>query len=166
MGGPRAQARHRSTIRLSICPACKSPQLSTPHAMPVLQENVQTGGKPVGRRLRYSYEVCLEMNAQLRHLPWPPVDIAKQEGPADAPADGVKDDTCEETSAQYDEEVQLGDCAYVTDPQSSDESGDACHESCRPVSHITDDTSVVDDIDMPEKGHTDSSLPKSGHGNS
>ncbi|QYT04306.1 BRCT domain-containing protein [Trichoderma simmonsii] len=33
-----------------------------------------TGGKPVGRRLRFCYEYCLEINAQLRGLPWPPVE--------------------------------------------------------------------------------------------
>lgn len=33
----------------------------------------QRGGKPVGRRLRFEYEHCLEVNAKLRGLPWPPV---------------------------------------------------------------------------------------------
>lgn len=35
---------------------------------------MQTGGKPVGRRLRFCYEYCLEINAQLRGLPWPPAE--------------------------------------------------------------------------------------------
>ncbi|CAH0043291.1 unnamed protein product [Clonostachys solani] len=30
------------------------------------------GGKPVGRRLRHSHEYCLQINAELRGLPWPP----------------------------------------------------------------------------------------------
>lgn len=35
--------------------------------------HVQVGGKPVGRRLRHPHEYCLEINASLRGLPWPPV---------------------------------------------------------------------------------------------
>ncbi|CAG9996503.1 unnamed protein product [Clonostachys byssicola] len=35
------------------------------------------GGKPVGRRLRHSHEYCLQINAELRGLPWPP----KEENP-------------------------------------------------------------------------------------
>ncbi|KAF7538435.1 hypothetical protein G7Z17_g12641 [Cylindrodendrum hubeiense] len=31
-----------------------------------------TGGKPVGRRLRFHYDYCREVNAELRGLPWPP----------------------------------------------------------------------------------------------
>ncbi|KAH6605119.1 anthranilate synthase component ii [Trichoderma cornu-damae] len=43
------------------------------------------GGKPVGRRLRFCYEYCLEVNAQLRGLPWPPVgDAAETRGGEDA----------------------------------------------------------------------------------
>ncbi|TFB02012.1 hypothetical protein CCMA1212_006015 [Trichoderma ghanense] len=38
------------------------------------QYSPPTGGKPVGRRLRFCYEYCLEVNAQLRGLPWPPVE--------------------------------------------------------------------------------------------
>ena len=37
-------------------------------------KNGLTGGKPVGRRLRFCYEYCLEVNAQLRGLPWPPAE--------------------------------------------------------------------------------------------
>ncbi|KAF7562688.1 hypothetical protein G7046_g1428 [Stylonectria norvegica] len=35
------------------------------------------GGKPVGRRLRFSYEYCREINAQLLGLPWPPPEYAE-----------------------------------------------------------------------------------------
>ncbi|KAH8122001.1 hypothetical protein FP744_10003232 [Trichoderma asperellum] len=38
------------------------------------QYSPPTGGKPVGRRLRFCYEYCLQVNAQLRGLPWPPVE--------------------------------------------------------------------------------------------
>ncbi|KAH0495390.1 hypothetical protein TgHK011_008947 [Trichoderma gracile] len=41
------------------------------------QYSPPTGGKPVGRRLRFCYEYCLEINAQLRGLPWPPVEEAQ-----------------------------------------------------------------------------------------
>ncbi|POR36068.1 Uncharacterized protein TPAR_03727 [Tolypocladium paradoxum] len=40
----------------------------------LFQYSPPTGGKPVGRRLRFEYEYCLEANAQLRGLPWPPVE--------------------------------------------------------------------------------------------
>lgn len=44
---------------------------------------MQRGGKPVGRRLRHSYEYCLEVNAGLRGLPWPPVDEVASTEPGD-----------------------------------------------------------------------------------
>ncbi|PNY24566.1 Uncharacterized protein TCAP_05496 [Tolypocladium capitatum] len=40
----------------------------------LFQYSPPTGGKPVGRRLRFEYEYCLEVNAQLRGLSWPPVE--------------------------------------------------------------------------------------------
>lgn len=40
---------------------------------------VQTGGKPLGRRLRFDSEYCQQINAELRGLPWPPVDDAQTE---------------------------------------------------------------------------------------
>ncbi|KAK7428933.1 hypothetical protein QQZ08_004550 [Neonectria magnoliae] len=33
-----------------------------------------TGGKPVGRRLRFNYDYCRQVNAELRGLPWPPIE--------------------------------------------------------------------------------------------
>ncbi|PTB67857.1 hypothetical protein BBK36DRAFT_1114447 [Trichoderma citrinoviride] len=42
------------------------------------QYSPPTGGKPVGRRLRFCYEYCLEINAQLRGLPWPPLQEEAQ----------------------------------------------------------------------------------------
>ncbi|CAM1502964.1 Fc.00g077400.m01.CDS01 [Cosmosporella sp. VM-42] len=54
------------------------------------------GGKPVGRRLRFSYEYCRELNARLRGLPWPPpeevVPVEKQMG-VEAPV-ALEDDDC------------------------------------------------------------------------
>ncbi|KAL6901717.1 hypothetical protein GGI43DRAFT_433761 [Trichoderma evansii] len=44
----------------------------------LFQYSPPTGGKPVGRRLRFCYEYCLEVNAQLRGLPWPPVEEAAE----------------------------------------------------------------------------------------
>ncbi|KAK5989170.1 hypothetical protein PT974_10670 [Cladobotryum mycophilum] len=38
------------------------------------QYSPPTGGKPIGRRLRFCYEYCMEVNAQLRGMPWPPVE--------------------------------------------------------------------------------------------
>ncbi|UKZ82310.1 hypothetical protein TrVFT333_010096 [Trichoderma virens FT-333] len=59
------------------------------------------GGKPVGRRLRFCYEYCLEINAQLRGLPWPPVEDTQ-----------VKDETvATETQGTI---VDVGDCGGVT----------------------------------------------------
>ncbi|CAH0022916.1 unnamed protein product [Clonostachys rhizophaga] len=40
------------------------------------------GGKPVGRRLRHSHDYCLQINAELRGLPWPPKE-EKPEGMMD-----------------------------------------------------------------------------------
>ncbi|OTA01588.1 hypothetical protein A9Z42_0019050 [Trichoderma parareesei] len=56
------------------------------------QYSPPTGGKPVGRRLRFCYEYCLEINAQLRGLPWPPVEEAqvKDEDGASEPHDTAK----------------------------------------------------------------------------
>ncbi|VUC34266.1 unnamed protein product [Clonostachys rosea] len=45
------------------------------------------GGKPVGRRLRHSHEYCLQINAELRGLPWPPEE-EKLEAKADASQGG------------------------------------------------------------------------------
>ncbi|KAH6984906.1 hypothetical protein BKA56DRAFT_671364 [Ilyonectria sp. MPI-CAGE-AT-0026] len=43
------------------------------------------GGKPVGRRLRFDYDYCREVNAELRGLPWPPLETAPiEEKPLDA----------------------------------------------------------------------------------
>ncbi|RFU75950.1 anthranilate synthase component ii [Trichoderma arundinaceum] len=55
-----------------------------------------TGGKPIGRRLRFCYEYCLEVNAQLRGLPWPPVEgtvEAKEEDIVTRPQSPIFDDT-------------------------------------------------------------------------
>ncbi|WAO92845.1 BRCT domain-containing protein [Fusarium falciforme] len=40
-----------------------------------------TGGKPSGRRLRFDSEYCQQINAELRGLPWPPVEEAEVETP-------------------------------------------------------------------------------------
>lgn len=45
---------------------------------------VQTGGKPLGRRLRFDSEYCQQINAELRGLPWPPVEEAQAETPEEA----------------------------------------------------------------------------------
>lgn len=42
---------------------------------------VQTGGKPLGRRLRFDSEYCQQINAELRGLPWPPVEETQAEAP-------------------------------------------------------------------------------------
>ena len=39
----------------------------------LIPDFLQTGGKPVGRRLRFDLDYCREINAQIRGLPWPPV---------------------------------------------------------------------------------------------
>ncbi|KAM0464832.1 hypothetical protein ACHAPV_002672 [Trichoderma viride] len=59
------------------------------------QYSPPTGGKPVGRRLRFCYDYCLEINAQQRGLPWPPVEEAA----------GVKD---EEAAEAKDEVATTG----------------------------------------------------------
>ncbi|KAL6853123.1 hypothetical protein J3F83DRAFT_719169 [Trichoderma novae-zelandiae] len=58
------------------------------------QYSPPTGGKPVGRRLRFCYEHCREINAQLRGLPWPPVEEAqaKHEDEATGPQDTNTDE--------------------------------------------------------------------------
>lgn len=67
---------------------------------------LQTGGKPIGRRLRFCYEYCLEINAQLRGLPWPPIDDTPvtEEAVASEPQDTIIDVENDE-SAAYNEEV-------------------------------------------------------------
>ncbi|KAF5027870.1 hypothetical protein F66182_11 [Fusarium sp. NRRL 66182] len=46
------------------------------HTMPssYFQYTPPTGGKPVGRRLKFDIDYCREINAGLRGLPWPPVE--------------------------------------------------------------------------------------------
>ncbi|KJZ72856.1 hypothetical protein HIM_07800 [Hirsutella minnesotensis 3608] len=70
-----------------------------------------TGGKPVGRRLRFSYDYCREANAQLRGMPTPPVDVpveteqvgpptdAKTASPGSWTSDCGADDAADETPA-------------------------------------------------------------------
>ncbi|KAH7143949.1 hypothetical protein EDB81DRAFT_857361 [Dactylonectria macrodidyma] len=41
-----------------------------PHTF--FQYSPPAGGKPVGRRLRFNYDYCREVNAELRGLAWPP----------------------------------------------------------------------------------------------
>ncbi|KAM4068116.1 anthranilate synthase component II [Hirsutella rhossiliensis] len=45
-----------------------------------------TGGKPVGRRLRFCLDHCRQVNAEIRGLPWPPVESAVTD-PEDAKMD-------------------------------------------------------------------------------
>ncbi|KAL7918925.1 hypothetical protein ACQKWADRAFT_330145 [Trichoderma austrokoningii] len=52
----------------------------------LFQYSPPTGGRPVGRRLRFCYEYCLEINAQQRGLPWPPVEEAAEATDEDAVA--------------------------------------------------------------------------------
>jgi hypothetical protein len=79
---------------------------------------VKTGGKPVGRRLRHSHDYCLEINAQLRGLPWPPSQGAAvttsvgDKGEADdaktRPRDGSEeDDRIEENDGKDKEHSSL-----------------------------------------------------------
>ncbi|PTB74256.1 hypothetical protein M440DRAFT_1380964 [Trichoderma longibrachiatum ATCC 18648] len=68
------------------------------------QYSPPTGGKPVGRRLRFCYEYCLEVNAQLRGLPRPPVEEAPVEGEdgATEPQDGAGQEHNDDGIAQND----------------------------------------------------------------
>ncbi len=49
----------------------------------------QSKGKPVGRRLRHSYDYCLEINAKLRGLPWPPVEDKEANKSSGQPVDAA-----------------------------------------------------------------------------
>ncbi|KAL2680900.1 hypothetical protein Neosp_008503 [[Neocosmospora] mangrovei] len=48
---------------------------------PYFQYEPPTGGKPLGRRLRFDSEYCQQINAELRGLPWPPVEETQAETP-------------------------------------------------------------------------------------
>ncbi|KAI8715456.1 BRCT domain-containing protein [Fusarium sp. LHS14.1] len=48
---------------------------------PYFQYEPPTGGKPLGRRLRFDSEYCQQINAELRGLPWPPVEEVQTETP-------------------------------------------------------------------------------------
>lgn len=88
-----------------------SPPVSARPDFPWLDEGMvgtvadiaKTGGKPIGRRLRHSYDYCLEINAQLRGLPWPP--------PKDAPGttvDGDKEEADDSKTHPRDESEEKG----------------------------------------------------------
>lgn len=81
----------------------------------------QTGGKPLGRRLRFDSDYCQQINAELRGLPWPPV----QETQADTPEE--VDDP--EVILEYEEgeggvSVPADDDTAEEDPASDEDDGD------------------------------------------
>lgn len=81
----------------------------------------KTGGKPIGRRLRFAYDYCLEVNAQMRGLPWPPVEETVVALTPGAPEDMVLSEA--PVHEEYDEAdgqppVDIGDeNADVTDEE-------------------------------------------------
>ncbi|KAK1242587.1 hypothetical protein MKX08_005399 [Trichoderma sp. CBMAI-0020] len=69
------------------------------------QYSPPTGGKPVGRRLRFCYDYCLEINARQRGLPWPPVEEAAEAKDEDS-ATGLQSpnmDVCEHDAIPIDQ---------------------------------------------------------------
>ncbi|KEY67244.1 hypothetical protein S7711_06711 [Stachybotrys chartarum IBT 7711] len=74
------------------------------------QYSPPTGGKPVGRRLRFDYEYCREVNAGLRGLPWPPpaepvpVDESSQSAATLNLSESVDDGQSQEDDGLQDEE--------------------------------------------------------------
>ncbi|PON26328.1 hypothetical protein TGAM01_v204804 [Trichoderma gamsii] len=80
------------------------------------------GGKPVGRRLRFCYDYCLEINAQQRGLPWPPIEESVEAN--DEEAAEAKD---EEIAEDIDEDA-------VTELQS--QAMDVCAHDAIPVDEV------------------------------
>ncbi|RMJ11470.1 hypothetical protein CDV36_008867 [Fusarium kuroshium] len=80
-----------------------------------------TGGKPLGRRLRFDSEYCQQINAELRGLPWPPVEETQTETPEEV------DDP--EVVLEYEEgeggvSVPAGDETAEEDPTSDEDDED------------------------------------------
>ncbi|KAH7258253.1 hypothetical protein MRS44_010227 [Fusarium solani] len=70
-----------------------------------------TDGKPLGRRLRFDSEYCQQINAELRGLPWPPVEEAQIETPEEV------DDP--EVVLEYEEGE--GNASFLTSEEAAEE---------------------------------------------
>ncbi|KAK7415865.1 hypothetical protein QQX98_005554 [Neonectria punicea] len=83
-----------------------------------------TGGKPVGRRLRFDYDYCRQVNAELHGLPWPPVE-------EDAPpnSDSLVDGPL---PSIYDEENDISPGQEM--------------EGCEPASEADDENRATNDV--------------------
>lgn len=109
----------------------------------------------MGRRLRHSYEYCLEINAQLRALPWPPREEPKSAGDGDAEMveAGVpgSQDNQEGESARIDEKGeadrdtamdQVDHHLAVDDGEFPDDPG---HNYAAATAHLAESHETVDD---------------------
>ncbi|KND92353.1 hypothetical protein TOPH_03147 [Tolypocladium ophioglossoides CBS 100239] len=59
---------------------------------------------PVGRRLQFEYEYCLEMNARLRGLPWPPAEasvVTEMNDETNGADPATADDDAESVTSSY-----------------------------------------------------------------
>lgn len=98
-----------------------------------LNKGFQTGGKPVGRRLRFCYEYCLEINAQLRGLPWPPVEK-------------VVEDKDDESTGSQGIDVDINDHEGILNGEELIESGSEHHSE-------PDENDHGNEEDQSENGH-------------
>ncbi|KAL7930024.1 hypothetical protein V8C35DRAFT_330763 [Trichoderma chlorosporum] len=113
-----------------------------------------TGGKPAGRRLRFCYEYCLEVNAQLRGLPWPPADDTpvKEEAAATEPQDAIVDNSDGESTVSSEKFVQGSEtpsaASHSDSPEEQDVSGDEDEVDEQPSSQEFE-ILITKDIDIP-----------------
>ncbi|KAM0436064.1 hypothetical protein ACHAPT_002956 [Fusarium lateritium] len=105
-----------------------------------------TGGKPLGRRLRFDSEYCQQINAELRGLPWPPVEETTIGTPAEDDDPEVileYEDGEDGASVLIDEEAAGEDAA--SDESDGDEPQDSDMEpNADPIQEVQSSTEDVE----------------------
>lgn len=110
----------------------------------------------MGRRLRHSYEYCLEINAQLRGLPWPPVEEKEDEKPRDSGDAADVSPTSEDTMDNEVGSVSDNDSTQGSD--GDDDIGDADDSVSSPPDDDISEEEPQPDEDVVEKE------PRTGNG--